>query len=270
MTDTPTLRMNDGRTIPAIGLGTYKIPDSQADGVVRQGIDLGYRLIDTAAMYDNERGVGNGIAGDDTVFVTTKLWNDRQGRDAAPRAFEESLTLLGRDAVDLYLIHWPCPAQEKYVETWKTLIELRDAGRAKSIGVSNFLPEHIARIADATGVVPAVNQIELHPTFQQREARAFHAEHDIVTQCWSPLGQGDSLGDDRIGRVAEKHGRSAAQVVLRWHLQSGLSAIPKAGSPDHLADNLKALDWTLDAKDMAVIDAMDDPGGRIGPDPREM
>ncbi|WNO53951.1 aldo/keto reductase [Stakelama saccharophila] len=270
MTDTPMLQMNDGRHIPALGLGTYKIPDSQADAVVRRGIDLGYRLVDTAAMYDNERGVGSGVADDDTVFLTTKLWNPQQGHDAAMQAFEESLALLGRDDVDLYLIHWPCPAQDRYVETWKALIGLRKSGRAKSIGVSNFLPEHIERIAAETGELPAVNQIELHPGFQQRQARAFHDRHGIVTQSWSPLGQGAALKDRRIAQIAEKHDRSAAQVVLRWHLQSGLSVIPKAGAPDHLADNLGALGWTLDDEDMAAIDRMDDPDGRIGPHPNRM
>ncbi|MBR0552880.1 aldo/keto reductase [Stakelama marina] len=268
MTDTPMLEMNDGREIPALGLGTYKIPDSQADAIVRQGIDLGYRLIDTAAIYDNERGVGSGVAEDDDVFLTTKLWNDRQGHDEAIRAFEESLTLLGRDCVDLYLIHWPCPDRGKYVETWKALIELRKSGRARSIGVSNFLPEHIERIADATGELPAINQIELHPSFQQREARAFHNKHNIVTQAWSPLGQAKAFDDPVLSHIADKHGRTVPQVILRWHLQNDVSAIPKAGNPDHLADNLRVLDWKLDDDDMRDIGDLDDPEGRIGPDPR--
>jgi len=263
-----TLTLNDGRTMPQLGLGTYKIPDSQAAMVVRQGIDAGFTLVDTAAIYGNERGVGDGVHGSD-VFLTTKLWNDRQGGPAA--ALDESLALLGVDAVDLYLIHWPCPGQGDYVDAWKALIDLRAAGKARSIGVSNFLPDHLAAIIDATGVTPVVNQIELHPDFQQRDARAWHADHDIVTQSWSPIGQGKTLLDNpAIRRIADKHARSSAQVVLAWHLALGLSPIPKASSPDHLSDNFAALDLTLDDEDMTAIAALDRDDGRMGPDPRSM
>lgn len=264
MTD---LILNDGRAMPQLGLGTYQIPDAHVAGVVRQGLDRGYRLIDTAAIYDNERGVGEGLTASD-AWVTTKLWNDRQGDPAA--ALDESLALLGRDDVDLYLIHWPVPAADRFVEAWKALIALRDAGKTRSIGVSNFLPEHLRAIIDATGVTPAVNQIELHPTFQQREVQAFDADHGIVTQSWSPLGQGATLKDERIVAIADRVGASAAQVVIAWHLAKGLSVIPKAGDPDHLKDNIGATDVALSDKDIAAIDAMDDPGGRIGPDPREL
>ena len=265
MTD---LTLNDGRSIPQLGMGTWQIPDSQAAAVVRKGIDLGFRLVDTAAIYDNERGVGDGCKGTG-VFLTTKLWNDRQGD--AEAALDESLSLLGVDAVDLYLMHWPAPGQGQYVDAWRAMVALREAGKTKSIGVSNFLPEHLDRIVEATGVTPTVNQIELHPTFQQRDGVAYHQAHGIVTQSWSPIGQGKGLLDDPdIGRIADKHGRSAAQVVIAWHLAKGFSVIPKASSAEHLSDNLAAEDLTLDDEDIAAIDAMDREDGRLGPEPNSM
>ncbi|SFP90725.1 aldo/keto reductase [Sphingomonas rubra] len=265
MTD---LTLNDGRTMPQLGMGTWQIPDSQAAAVVRKGIDLGFRLVDTAAIYNNERGVGEGLKGT-AVFLTTKLWNDRQGD--AEAALDESLALLGVDAVDLYLMHWPSPAQGRYVDAWRAMVGLRDAGKTRSIGVSNFLPEHLDAIREATGVTPAVNQIELHPTFQQRENVAYHQAHGIVTQSWSPIGQGKGLLDDAdIVRIADKHGRSAAQVVIAWHLTKGYSVIPKASSAEHLSDNLAAEDLTLDDEDVAAIDAMDREDGRLGPEPNSM
>ena len=260
MTD---LTLNDGRTIPQLGLGTWKLPDAQAPAVVRRALDTGYRLIDTAAIYHNERGVGEGVHGTD-AFITTKLWNDRQGDPAA--ALDESLALLGLEAVDLYLIHWPAPGQGQYVDAWKALVELRAAGKTRSIGVSNFLPQHLDAIIDATGVTPVLNQIELHPRHQRRDERAYHEAHGIVTQSWSPLGQGgDLLRDPAIVRVAGKHGRSAAQVVIAWHLAHGLSVIPKAADPEHMSDNFAALDCTLDAEDIAAIDALE-TGERMGED----
>lgn len=263
MTD---MQLNDGRTMPQLGLGTYQIPDSQVAAVVRRGLDIGYRLIDTAALYHNERGVGDGLR-DADAFVTTKLWNDRHGD--ARVALEESLALLGLEAVDLYLIHWPAPGQGRFVEAWESLIEARDAGLAKSIGVSNFEPEHLDKIIEATGVTPAVNQIELHPRFQQRELRTYHRERGIVTQSWSPLGQGgDILRDPAIGRVAEQLEATPAQVILAWHLHHDLSVIPKSADPGRLAENYGALHLRLDDDDVAVIDALDSGEGRIGPDPR--
>jgi len=265
MTD---LTLNDGRSMPQLGMGTWQIADTQAAMIVRKGLDLGYRLVDTAAIYGNERGVGDGYKGAE-AFLTTKLWNERQAKPE--EALDESLALLGLDAVDLYLIHWPAPGQGQFVDAWKAMVALRDAGKARSIGVSNFLPEHLEAIIDETGVTPAVNQIELHPRFQQREARAFHAAHGIVTQSWSPIGQGKGLLEDpTIARIAGKHARSAAQVVIAWHLANGLSVIPKASSTEHLSDNHAALDLTLDDEDIAAIDAMDDPDGRIGPHPNAM
>ena len=258
-----TITLNDGRAMPRLGLGTYQIPDAHVAPVVRAGLDLGYRLIDTAAIYHNERGVGEGV--DETAWVTTKLWRDGHGDPEA--ALDASLALLGLESVDLYLIHWPHPEGGRFVQAWEGLVRLREAGKAASIGVSNFLPQHIDAIVEATGVVPAVNQIELHPGFQQREARAYHEAKGIVTQSWSPLGQGATLKDERIVAIAERLGVSAAQVIIAWHLTKGLSVIPKAGDLDHLADNWGAREVTLSADDVTAIDAMDDPQGRIGPDP---
>lgn len=262
------LTLNDGRSMPQLGMGTWQIPDSQAAMVVRQGLDAGFRLVDTAAIYANERGVGEGLKGAD-IFLTTKLWNDRQGDAAA--ALDESLSLLGVEVVDLYLMHWPAPGQGQYVDAWKAMIALRDAGKTRSIGVSNFLPEHLDKIIDATGVTPAVNQIELHPDFQQRALRAYHDAHGIVTQSWSPIGQGKALLENpAITKIADRHGRSAAQIVIAWHLAHGLSVIPKASSPEHLSDNFAALDVMLSEEDMAAIDALDRDDGRMGPHPDSM
>ena len=251
--------------MPQLGLGSWQLADSHAASSVREALDLGYALVDTAAIYGNERGVGEGLKATD-AWVTTKLWNDRQNKPAA--ALDESLALLGLNAVDLYLIHWPSPANGQYVEAWKALVELREAGKTRSIGVSNFLPEHLDAIIAATGVTPAVNQIELHPRFQQRSARDYHQARGIVTQSWSPLGQGKALLEEpAIKRSAEKHGCSAARVVIAWHLAHGLGVIPKASGHEHLADNLAAQELALDADDMAALDALDSPDGRIGADP---
>lgn len=261
------LTMNDGRTIPAIGFGTYLVPDADAARITREALDAGYRLVDTAAFYGNEAGVAQGLGDRDDIFVTTKLWRSDMGHDSTLRAFDASLAKLGRDSVDLYLIHWPMPSLGSYVETWKALVRLRDEERAKSIGVSNFSPEHLRAILDATGVAPALNQIELHPGFQQRAARAFHAEHDIVTQSWGPLGQGTLLSHPEIVRIAEARGCTSAQAILAWHLHHGLAVIPKASSHDRLASNLAAGAVSLTADDIATIDALDDSEGRLGPNP---
>ncbi len=262
------MKLHDGRTMPQLGMGTWQISDAQAPAIVRQGLDTGFQLVDTAAIYENERGVGKGIAGTD-VWITTKLWNDRQNDVEA--AMDESLSLLGLEAVDLYLMHWPAPGQDQYVDAWKRMIDLRKSGKAKSIGVSNFLPEHLDAIIAATDVVPAVNQIELHPNFQQRTLQDYHREHNIVTQSWSPIGQGkELLSNPTITQIADKHHRSAAQVVIAWHLAKGFSVIPKASSAEHLSDNFAANDLTLNADDMDQLDVMDDPEGRMGPDPMSM
>lgn len=258
--------LNDGATMPQLGLGVWRTPAADAARVVGQAVEAGYRAVDTASIYGNEEGVGEALAGR-PVFLTTKLWNGNQGFDAALRAFDASAARLGRDAVDLYLIHWPAPQRGLYVDTWKALVRLRAEGRARSIGVSNFNADHLRRIVDETGVVPALNQVELHPRFQQRALRAVHGELGIRTEAWSPLGQAKILDDPTLRRVADKHGKTPAQAVLRWHLDSGLIVIPKTVNPGRLRENLDVFDFALDADDMEAVAALDGPGGRIGPDP---
>jgi 2,5-diketo-D-gluconate reductase A len=253
--------------MPLLGLGTWKMSDEEAPALVRTAIEAGYRLIDTAALYRNERGVGRGVAGAEGVWITTKVWNSEHGAEKTRRAVRESLDRLGVEAIDLYLIHWPAPRADRYVETWATLIEMREAGLLRSIGVSNFNIDHLERIERETGVIPAVNQIELHPAFQQRELAAYHREKGIVTQSWSPLGQGALLGDPAISRLAEQHGCSPAQLIIAWHLAQGYSVIPKSGDPDRIRANFAAADGRLDEGDMAALAGLDDPSGRTGFDP---
>lgn len=264
------LILNDGRTMPALGLGTWRMTDSEAKGSVRNAIGLGYRLIDTAAIYGNETGVGHGVQASglrrEELWVTTKVWNDRQGDVAT--ALRESLAKLQLDYVDLLLIHWPVPHQKRYVEAWRGLVELRSRGLARSIGVSNFNADHLEAIIADSRVVPAVNQIELHPGFQQRPLCEFHARHKIITQAWSPLGQGKVLLDPVIGAIAQKLHRTPAQVILRSHLQAGLSTIPKSSSPARIKENGALFDFAIPDADMAALLALDG-GNRIGPDPAE-
>lgn len=267
MTDTPALKFNDGRAIPQLGFGTYQIDNDKAAEAVRTALDVGYRLVDTAAIYGNEEGVGEGLQGRDDIWLTTKIWNESQGYDRAQRAMDKCLSRLGRDSVDLVLIHWPCPDKGLAVETWKALVDIRKSGKAKSIGVSHFRIRDLHDIIEATGVTPALNQIELHPTFQQRALRAEHEELGIITQSWSPLGQGKGIDNPTIAAIANETGRNAAAVILRWHLQHGLCTIPKASSREHIAANFEALDFELGAEQIARIDALDDANGRIGPDP---
>lgn len=267
----PTVTLNDGRSIPQLGFGVFKVPQADAKAVVSQALDIGYRAIDTAAVYDNEDGVGAAIAASalkrDEIFLTTKLWNDSHAPDAAHAALRASLDRLGLDRVDLYLIHWPAPGRGDIVDTWKALITARDQGLATSIGVSNFTEADLERIMDATGVVPSVNQVELHPAFQQKALRTFHAAHGIATESWSPLGRGASLADPTIETIARKHGRSPAQIVLRWHLDLGLIVIPKSVTPARIAENFGVFDFALDTDDWTAIEAIDRPDGRLGPDP---
>jgi 2,5-diketo-D-gluconate reductase A len=267
----PFITLNDGSKIPQIGLGTYQAAADQTARMVETALGVGYRHIDTAMIYRNEAGVGAGLRASrlprEDVFITTKLWNTDQGREAARAAFDTSLDRLKLDYVDLYLIHWPVPARDLYVESWETLIELREEGRARAIGVSNFLPEHIDRLIEATGVTPAVNQIECHPAFQQMMARAENAKRKVAVQSWSPLGQGELLGNPVLKALAEKHDRTVAQIILRWHVQSDLTVIPKTVNEDRMHENLDILTFTLDADDMAKIATADDPEGRMGPDP---
>ena len=265
--DYPTLTLNDGRQIPQLGFGTWQIAEEDAAGAVSTALDAGYWLVDTAAIYQNEKGVGEGIGEWSDIFLQTKIWNESQGYDRTLKAADKCLGRLGRDHVDMLLIHWPCPDKGLFVDTWKALIALRDAGKARSIGVSNFRGEDLRRIVDETGVVPALNQIELHPSFQQREMRALHKDMGIVTQSWSPLGQGNGMDNATIKAIADETGQSASAVIIRWHLQHGLSVLPRSTNPDHIRDNFTALSFELTDDQMAKIDALDDPDGRMGPEP---
>ncbi|MEO1921133.1 MAG: aldo/keto reductase [Sphingomonadaceae bacterium] len=269
MTQTPTLSLNDGRNIPQLGFGTYQIDNDDAAEAVSTALHVGYKLVDTAAIYGNEEGVGEGLGSHRDIWLTTKIWNESQGYERAKAAFAKCLARLDRPVVDLVLIHWPCAENDKYVETWKAMIEMREAGTARSIGVSNFQPDHLKRLADETGEVPALNQIELHPSFQQRDLRKLHDEMGIVTQSWSPLGQGNGLDNETIKAIAKETGQNAAAVIIRWHIQHGLAVIPKASSRDHIAANFEAVRFELDDDQMARIDALDDKDGRIGPHPDE-
>jgi len=267
----PTILLNDGSQIPQLGFGTWQIPEEKASVIVSTALVAGYRLLDTASIYGNETGVGEGILLSGVprkdIFVTTKLWNNHQGYDETLRAHDESLRRLRLDYVDLYLIHWPAPRQDRYVESWRALVKLKNEGRVRSIGVSNFQIPHLRRLRDEIGVIPSINQIELHPYFQQRSLRVFHAQHEIATESWSPLGQGAVLRNERVLRIAQKHRRTAAQVVLRWHLDNGLVTIPKSVNPERIRNNFNVFDFQLDAEDMALLSDFDSPTGRIGPDP---
>lgn len=271
MTTQPHLTFNDGRAIPQVGLGVWQTPNDVAVTAVRTALEAGYRHVDTAAIYENETGVGAGIRAAglprDDLFVTTKVWNADQGFDATLKAADASLKRLGLDHVDLYLIHWPAPRKGLFVDTWRALVRLREEGRARSIGVSNFEVEHLDRIIAETGVTPAINQIELHPRFQQKALRAAHAERGILTQSWSPLGQGTLLADPAIAAIAERHGRTPAQVIIRWHIDSGLVVIPKSVTPSRIVENFDVFGFKLDEADLAAIAALDSQDGRIGPNP---
>ncbi|HZZ59975.1 MAG TPA: aldo/keto reductase [Roseiarcus sp.] len=263
----PMVELNDGASMPQFGLGVFQTPPETTAQVVRQAVELGYRAVDTASMYRNEEGVGEALEGRTKVFVTTKLGNSDHGLDAALRAFDASATKLRRERLDLYLIHWPRPRVDRYVDSWKAFVRLQREGRIRSIGVSNFNRDHLERIIGETGVTPAVNQIELHPRFQQQTLRVFHDERGIKTESWSPLGRGALLGDPVIKSIASKHGKTPAQVVIRWHLDSGLIVIPKSVHSDRLTENIGALGFRLDEDDIRRIRTLDSPSGRIGPDP---
>jgi 2,5-diketo-D-gluconate reductase A len=266
----PAVAMRDGEQIPQLGFGVFQVPPEETAEAVTRALLAGYRHIDTAAGYHNEAAVGQAIhaAGldRDDVFVTTKCANDHHGFDQAQRALKDSLHRLEMEHVDLYLIHWPVPSQDRYVETWQGLIESQAQGLTRSIGVSNFQPAHLARIVDATGVTPAVNQIELHPRLQQPGLRREHADRGIVTEAWSPLAKGRVLDDPVIVAIAEAHERTPAQVVIRWHLQLGNVVIPKSVTPERIEENLAVFDFRLSEPEMAAIEALD-VGERTGPDP---
>jgi 2,5-diketo-D-gluconate reductase A len=271
--DQAHLTLNTGNTIPQLGLGVFKIDDdAECERVVLDALELGYRHIDTAMIYRNEAAVGRALAQSgiprDELFVTTKVWNSDQGKDEAPAALATSLDLLGLDYVDLYLIHWPAPLRGRYVETWLALEDLAAQGLIKAIGVSNFEPEHLEDILEAGSVVPAINQVELHPAFQQRKVRAFGEERGILTEAWGPLGQGKyELAElPGLNDLAKKHGKSIQQIVLRWHIQEGVIVFPKSVRKERLAENLDVFDFELDADDMAAMVAMDS-GRRVGTHP---
>ncbi|MBM9618254.1 aldo/keto reductase [Streptomyces zhihengii] len=274
MSQVPSITLNNGVAMPQLGFGVWQVPDDEAEQVVTTALEAGYRSIDTAAVYKNETGTGRAVTGSgiarEELFVTTKLWNTEQGHDSTLRAFDASLERLGLDYVDLYLIHWPMPARDTYVDTYRALEKILADGRAKAIGVSNFLPEHLERLIGETSVVPAVNQIELHPRLQQQAARTAHAAHGIATEAWSPLGQGkDLLEVPTVLAVARKHDRTPAQVVLRWHLQLGNVVIPKSVTPSRIAENFDVFGFELDADDLAAFAALDE-GKRLGPHPADV
>ncbi|WP_418005970.1 aldo/keto reductase [Mycobacterium sp. PDNC021] len=267
----PTLTLNDGTSIPVVGLGVWQTPAEDTERAVTAALHAGYRHIDTAAAYGNEAGVGRAVAASgiprEDVYVVTKLWNSEQGYEKTLAAFDASIAQLGLDYLDLYLIHWPTPAQNLFVDTFKAFAHLRDQGRIRAIGVSNFEPEHLKLLIDATGIVPAVNQIELHPRLPQAELRETHARYGIATEAWSPLGQGSMLQDPIITAIAERHGKTPAQVLIRWHIQLGNIVIPKSVNPDRIASNFHVFDFELSEADIASIATLDN-GTRLGPDPR--
>jgi 2,5-diketo-D-gluconate reductase A len=271
MTSQPTVALRDGNTIPQLGLGVFQTPPETTAAVVQNALAAGYRHIDTAAVYVNEAGVGAALRASgvrrEEVFITTKLSNADQGFDAALRGFDNSVKRLGLDYVDLYLIHWPSPRRDLFVQSWRALARLQEDGRVRSIGVSNFSAEHLQRIIEETGVIPVLNQIELHPRFQQRALVEKHAALGIKTECWSPLGQGKVLTDPLIGAIASRLERTPAQVIIRWHLDNGLIVIPKSVTPSRITANLGVFDFTLSAADLAAIAGIDCTQGRIGPDP---
>lgn len=265
------IKLNDGNSIPQLGFGVWQISDEEAVASVSTALETGYRHIDTAAIYKNERGVGqalrdSGIARKD-IFLTTKVWNDDQGYDATLKAFDASSERLGTDYFDLYLIHWPMPNKDQFLETWRAMIKLREDGRVKSIGVSNFRIADLQRMQRETNIVPSVNQIELHPYFQQDDLRQFHQQHNIATEAWSPLGQGKILDNPVLKTIAEKHDKSVAQIILRWHLDIGNIIIPKSVTPARIQENFAVTDFKLSGTEHDAISRLDSSDGRIGPDP---
>ena len=269
----PLITLADGNRIPQLGLGVYKVEDATAARIVEGAIDAGYRHVDTAKLYFNEAGVGAGVRAAgiprEEVFVTTKVWNDDQGYDETLRAFDASLALLGMDYVDLYLIHWPAPKQDRYVDTWRALEAIKRDGRARSIGVSNFNAPHLEKLLANSQESPVINQVEVQPWLQQRALRDFDAAHGIVTEAWSPLARGRAIGDPTLEAIGAKHGKSSAQVVLRWHIEQGLVVIPKSNSIERIRENSRVFDFELDDSDLAAIAGLE-TGERTGSNPDEV
>jgi 2,5-diketo-D-gluconate reductase A len=270
----PRIRLNDGNDIPQLGFGVWRLPEKDAPAIVGEALRVGYRHVDTAQGYDNEAGVGEAVKQSQVpraeIFVTSKLRTRDQGYDNARRSFEASLERLGLEVMDLFLIHWPVPAQDKYAETWRAFVDLQKEGRVRSIGVSNFLPEHLDRIIGETGVTPAINQIELHPYYQQRDVRDYHAQKGIAIESYSPLGSGAVVGDQTIAEIGRKHGKSVGQTIIRWHLQQGLIVLPKTATHGRVGENFDVFDFELDADDMARIDALDREDGKTLTPPERM
>ncbi len=271
VTTVPVTELNNGVRMPQLGFGVFQVPDEETTAAVKTALEAGYRSIDTAAVYGNEAGVGTALAdrgiARDELFITTKLWNSAQGYDSTLRAFDESMAKLGLERLDLYLIHWPAPKLDKYVDTWRAFEKLYADGRVRAIGVSNFQPAHLERLLDASDVVPAVNQVELHPYLQQADVRAFDEKHGIATEAWSPLAKGGSLlGEPAIGDLATKYARTPAQIVLRWHLQLGNIVIPKSVTPSRVAENFDVFGFTLAEEEIEALTSLD-RGERTGPDP---
>jgi 2,5-diketo-D-gluconate reductase A len=268
----PSLSLNDGRSIPQIGFGVWQVPDDVVTDATLTALDCGYRHVDTAAVYENERGVGEAIRRSglprDDLFITTKVWNTDHGYDATMRAFDASIGLLGLDEVDLYLVHWPAPATGDYLETWRAVLTLQEQGRTRSVGVSNFHVHHLERIIDEFGVLPVLDQVELHPWLPQSEIRAFTAQHGILTEAWSPLASGQLLDDPRLAAVGAKYGKSPAQVMIRWHIELGNVVLPKSVTPDRIRQNIEVFDFGLDEDDFSVIAGLES-GQRTGPNPDE-
>jgi 2,5-diketo-D-gluconate reductase A len=272
VTSIPAVVLNDGVEIPQLGFGVFQVPPGETQEAVEAALESGYRHIDTAAAYGNEAGVGAAIAASglrrEEVFVTTKLWNSEQGHESTLRAFDGSLERLGLDRVDLYLIHWPLPSEDRYLETWRAFEAIWEQGRVRSIGVSNFRVEDLERLKAEADRLPSVNQIELHPSLQQAELRAWHEDHAIATEAWSPLAQGALLDEETIVTVAAHHEKTPAQTILRWHLQLGNVVIPKSVTPERIRENIEIFDFELSEDDMAAIARLD-AGERTGPDPAE-
>ncbi len=266
-----TMTLNDGRPMPRLGFGVWQVAPAETRMIVSTALQAGFRLIDTAAGYENEKQVGEALRDGptlrDEVFVTTKLRNSDHGYDQAMKSFDVSVNQLGLDYLDLYLIHWPVPSKNLFVETWRALVRLKQEGRVRSIGVSNFTPQHLQRVLDETGVVPVLNQVELHPRFQQRELRNYEEPLGIVTQSWSPLGRGHLPDIPAIREIAAKHGKSWAQIVLRWHLEKGLAVVTRSSNPGRIYENFGPTSFRLDADDIARIDALDSHDGRVARHP---